>query len=295
MSVGTTLTINAGSTVNLNGGTLRFNTISGINRLSYSAGTIQLAGNRDFSTDTTISTLFPSQTIPSGKKLVIEGTTTIQIATELVDGGEFVSQGALSVGSTFAGYLKVLNGGKMVAAGNASIGSSVHGINVVSGAGSSWNIGSNLTIGSGDLTIQNQGLVYVGGAVNFTTAVASDEIILNGGTLRFSTYSDTSRITYTAGTIQIAGDHSIGTDATIAGFYGNLPTIPTGKQLTVEGTATIAASSQLTLSGGTLRRRDRADVAWQPHSQHATFAGKWPHAGLGGIDNRCNRRGPHAG
>ena len=63
---------------------------------------------------------------------------------------------------------------------------------------------------------------------------------------------DPSHITYTAGTIQIAGDHSIGTDATIAGFYGNSPTIPTGKQLTVEGIATIAASTQLTLTGGTL-------------------------------------------
>jgi len=238
--------------VNLSGGTLRFNTISGINRLAYTSGTIQLAGNRDFQNDATIATLFPSSTIPLGKKLSVEGTTAIQLATEMVDGGELVSQGALSVGSQFAGYLKVLNAGKVTAVGSAQIDKDATGINVVSGAGSTWTIGTDLTIATGDLTIQNQGLVYVGGAVNITSGVTAYEINLSGGTLRFTTYSNPSRITYTSGTIQIAGDHTIGTDSTIAGFYGSSPTIPTGKQLTVEGTATIAASSQLTLSGGTL-------------------------------------------
>ena len=64
------LTINSHGTVNLNGGTLRFNGFSraagGI--VNYTAGTVQLAGNRDFSSDTAIGTLFPSSTIPSGKK-----------------------------------------------------------------------------------------------------------------------------------------------------------------------------------------------------------------------------------
>ncbi|HVT27734.1 MAG TPA: PEP-CTERM sorting domain-containing protein [Lacipirellulaceae bacterium] len=246
------MSINGTSTVNLNGGTLRFDTITGPNRIVYTAGTIQLAGNRDFSTDTTVAALFPSSTISSGKKLFVEGTGTIQIATELVDGGEFDTQGDLNVGASFAGYLKVLNGGKVVATGNGSIGSSTHGINLVSGAGSNWSVGGNLTIGSGDLTITNQGILYVGGAVNFSTGVASDEINLNGGTLRFNTYSNTSRLEYTAGTIQMAGDRTIGADAAISGIFGSQPTIPNAKQLTVEGTATIAASSQLTLAGGTL-------------------------------------------
>ena len=253
--VGTTLSIASFSQVHLNGGTLRFNTVggsAGLNQLFYTAGTIQLGGNRDFANDTTLFGLFPGLTIPSGKKLVIEGNSAIQIATLTVDGGNFDSQGTLSVGSTFAGYLKVLNAGKVVAAGNASIGSSTTGINLVSGAGSTWTIGGNLTIGNGDLKIQNQGVVHVGGAVNFTSGVPSHEINLNGGTLRFSAYSDTSRLTYTAGTIQLSGDRSIGTDAIIANIYGNQPIIPTGKQLTVEGTATIPALSQLMLSGGTL-------------------------------------------
>jgi len=73
------LSINGTSAVNLNGGTLRFNTIGGtggLSRLNYTAGTIQLAGPRTFDTDVTIKTLFgATPTIPSGKSLVIEGST----------------------------------------------------------------------------------------------------------------------------------------------------------------------------------------------------------------------------
>lgn len=248
------LSINNASNVNLNGGTLRFNTVSGtggLSKLNFNSGTIQLAGNRDLN-DAAIQTLFPSHTIPLGRKLVVEGNTTMQIATEFVDGGELVSQGTFTVGATFPGYLKVLNAGKVVVVGSASIGAGASGVNNIDGAGSTWTIGGDLNIGSGDLTIQNQALLNVGGAINFTSGTAGDRIYLNGGTVRFNAYSNTSRLTYTAGTIQMSGDRSIGTDATIAAFYGSQPTIPTGKQLTVEGIATIAASSKLTLSGGTL-------------------------------------------
>ncbi|MDZ4659530.1 MAG: hypothetical protein SH868_18315 [Bythopirellula sp.] len=53
--VGTALSINGTSTVNLNGGTLRFATVTGLNRVTYTAGTVQLSGNRTLDTDSIVT------------------------------------------------------------------------------------------------------------------------------------------------------------------------------------------------------------------------------------------------
>lgn len=254
------LSIRSGSNVALNGGALRFNTVGGtggVSRIIYTAGTIQLAGNRTIGFDSTIDVLFPTSTISAGKMLTVEGNSSIQLAIETVSGGEFVTNGALTVGVTNTpGYLKVLDAGKVIVGGNASIAAGDHDVNQVSGAGSTWTIGGGLTIGASSLTIQNQGVVDVGGAISFSTGSINDVIFLDGGTLRFSSFSDPSRLAYTSGTIQLSGDRNLGADAAVLGMFGDflgaLPTIPTGKQLTVEGTAMIPAASLLTLSGGTL-------------------------------------------
>jgi hypothetical protein len=255
------LSINGSSNVNLNGGTLRFNTVGGsggVSRINYNAGTIQLAGNRDFLFDTVIPALFPGAftdvVVPSGKKLVIEGHTTVRGYLLLVDGGEFVSQGFLEVGASIhGGSLHVRNGGAVAAAGNSSIFALNPGENRVSGAGSTLTITGDLSVDGSDFTIENQGLVYVGG--NLSIPGSSNVVInVNGGTLRLNTQSGLvpGRLNYNSGTIQLSGTRSIGIDSTIAIVFGASPTIVTGKQLTVEGMATIDASKSLTLSGGTL-------------------------------------------
>ena len=96
--VGSALSINSFSTVTLNGGTLRFNTVSGLNRLTYSSGTIQLAGDRNIGTDATITTLFGAfPAIPTGKGLTVEGTATLSKPLT-IDGGAFKST-SLAVGA----------------------------------------------------------------------------------------------------------------------------------------------------------------------------------------------------
>ncbi len=75
---------------------------------------------------------------------------------------------------------------------------------------------------------------------------------LSRGTLRFNGYSraDGSTFNFHSGTIQLGGNRSIGTDTLIEEKFGPVPTITTGKGLTVEGTATLLTA--LTVDGGTL-------------------------------------------
>ena len=96
---GTSLTIGTLGNVNLNGGTLRFNTVTGINRLIFNSGTVQLAGNRIVggAGDPTISALFGGNpVIPSGKSLTVEGLANALTLT--IDGGRFRSLSTLNVG-----------------------------------------------------------------------------------------------------------------------------------------------------------------------------------------------------
>ncbi len=258
--VGTALGINSASTVNLNGGTLRFNTVGGaggLSRLNYTAGTIQLAGNREMLFDTTILAIYGSSpVIPTGKELIVEGTTTVhQDKTLSVNGGSFISQGLLTVGAmnSGSGTLLVSLAGTAQAKSGAVV--DQFGFVRVNGAGSSWNVTGNLNIASvtrGDLVIDNQGSVYVTGAL---TLGFSSHFTLNGGTIRFNGYSRTipsSLFFYPAGTVQLAGDRTIGGDAAIQDFFGAAPNIPTGKALVVEGTALLTSTTPVILSGGTL-------------------------------------------
>ncbi len=312
------LSIQSFSNVNLNGGTLRFNTVggtAGLNNLHFNAGTIQLAGNRNLGSDSVITTLYGSMpTISSGKGLTVEGIANIGAAiaeTVLVNGGRLTAQSLLRVGGAGNGVLQVTNGGTVVGTGNGlSIGGSAlgrtgsviisgagssmslqngvgvgavlggsggslvisdggslnsasaliggleattNGTATVTGPGSSWNLpDSPLSVGSigtGTLNIQNQALVHVGTDLFINP---NGTVNLDGGTLRFDTLSDSSnRLNFNYGTIQLAGNRGLGSDAVITRFFGVTPTITTGKGLTVEGTATI--STALTLIGGTFR------------------------------------------
>jgi T5SS/PEP-CTERM-associated repeat protein len=255
--VGTALSIGNSSNVNLNGGTLRFNTISGITRVNYTAGTLQLAGNRDILFDANLFDFYGApRVILAGKGLTVEGTTTIRQEKVLtVSGGAFTSQGLLTLGAPGfqSGDLIINNAGTVVAGANVSIDAS--GLASISGVGSSWSVGTDLLVSptgnGGYLEISNQADLYISN----TLSIGSGGVLtFDGGTIRFNGYSrnPNGAFTYTAGTVQLAANRTLGTDAAITDLFGAAPTIPTGKALVVEGTATLAGSSTVTLSGGTL-------------------------------------------
>lgn len=304
------LSINSSSSVNLSGGTLRFDTATGLNRVTFNSGTIRLAGNRVMEFDDAVTTLFPGRVISANKQLIIEGTSTLSNvftadggklevlgsqfrvgdtgwglgSLAVINGGSvivgnsaqtrvgssfgagadgavsvsgpnsFFNTGELLLGSNSGGSLTINAGGK-VQTTSALLGgiSSNVGTATVTGPGSSWTIASDLTIGgaggTSSVTIANQGLVHVGNHISIHNATGS--INLNGGTLRFNSIANINRLNYHSGTIQLAGNRDIGTDAVISSLYGGLAAIPTGKGLTVEGSSTL--SSVLSISGGTFK------------------------------------------
>jgi hypothetical protein len=101
------------------------------------------------------------------------------------------------------------------------------------------------------LTIQNQGTVYVG--TNLSIG-GLGTVNLNGGMLRFDGYNRAPDgvVNFTSGTVQVAADRTIDTDAAINDLFGPAPTIGVGKKLVVEGNATLTETAPLTLAGGTL-------------------------------------------
>jgi T5SS/PEP-CTERM-associated repeat protein len=259
--IGTDLSINSASSVNINGGTLRFNTVSGTGsflRINFNSGTLQLAGTRSIGTDPTIGGLFgfSNPIIAGPRKLAIEGNARIN--TELLlAGGKLTSNSVLEVGFNSPGIVDVFGGGvvERVSAVVGGPGSS-NGAVIVSDAGSMWKTSAEAIVGGfnqGVVNINPGGTVFVGTTLN-VGSLGEGIINLVGGTLRFNSYIQGSNGTfnYGSGTIQVAGDRTLGTDPTIAQFFGSSLVVPTGKGLTVEGTATIPASLPLSLSGGTL-------------------------------------------
>jgi fibronectin-binding autotransporter adhesin len=262
--VGTLLNIGSTSTINLNGGTLRFSTNNAsLNRLNYTAGTIQLAGNRTLDSDETVTFLYgpflappASITIAAGKGLKVEGNASQfqNNRTVTVNGGSLSSTNhTIGILTNGGGFVVVNNGGTVTTTANVTFGDVANsfGTATVSGAGSSWTIGAAATIGSGGvgtLSILDQALVHIGSTLSINSA---STVTLNGGTLRFNTISGLNRLTYTAGTIQLAGDRGVGVDATITTLYGASPILPTGKGLTVEGTATL--TKPVTINGGAFK------------------------------------------
>jgi len=88
VEVGETLHIPQG-TVNLSGGTLRFDGYDRTGTFNFNSGTIQLGDDRNVGTDVPIAELFGFEpTIPTGKGLTIENIATLTKAIT-VDGGTF--------------------------------------------------------------------------------------------------------------------------------------------------------------------------------------------------------------
>jgi T5SS/PEP-CTERM-associated repeat protein/autotransporter-associated beta strand protein len=154
VNVGETLYIPQG-TVNLSGGTLRFDGYNRTGTFNFNSGTIQLAGNRNVGTDVAIADLFGVEpTIPTGKGLTVEGTTTLTTAIT-VDGGTF-TVGRLVNPSNLQlnrGTLNVTNQALTIGAGGLF--------------GSTLDLASDVTMNI-SLGTQNQGLVTGDGQLGGT-------------------------------------------------------------------------------------------------------------------------------
>jgi T5SS/PEP-CTERM-associated repeat protein len=197
---GNLLAINSLSIVMLNGGTLRFNTATGLNRLVYTSGTIQLAGDRSLKTDSTITTLFgATPNITSGNGLTIEGTASIGVGgvspveNILVTGGRLKAS-SLRIGGDGNGVVQITSGGilelptgsgTLLAGGNDL---SKTGSIVVSGAGSTINsevhLGVGWIVGGGSMTIASGAAVncFAGGGISGPIGTASVTVTGAGST-----------------------------------------------------------------------------------------------------------------
>ena len=100
--VGTNLSIGDFGTVNLNGGTIRFD---GYNRapggtVNFTSGTVQVAGDRTIDSDPAITDLFGAQpTIGADKKLIVEGNATLSAAAPLTLAGGTLAASSLTMSS----------------------------------------------------------------------------------------------------------------------------------------------------------------------------------------------------
>ena len=182
----------------------------------------------------------------SDGKVIVDGATS-----------SFTSPLEINLGYGGRGNLQVTNGGTVTCADGRvkSYLSNKNSTATVNGTGSIWTITNNLTVeaatvDSNNVFIQNGGLVYVGNQLSIGD---TSYVNLDGGTLRFNSIEVSTllnRLNFNSGTIQLAGNRTIGSDPYISNYYGAAALVPAGKGLTVEGTATLA--STLTLDGGSL-------------------------------------------
>lgn len=112
LETGTTLDAQAGigvgtlGAINLDGGTLKFSTLTGAERVNFSAGTIHAYGNHTLGTDTSLTPIFDvAPVITSGRNLTVAGLATLNTRTT-IDGG-VLTVGSLNSGGTVA------NGGNL--------------------------------------------------------------------------------------------------------------------------------------------------------------------------------------
>lgn len=163
---------------------------------------------------------------------------------------------SLTVGGIADGTLTIEDGGA-VSSTAARLGTYAPGTVTVAGDGSTWTSSESLYVGGydsfsdgfdGTVNILPGASAYVEETLKIWE---SGELNLAGGTLRFDGYDRESSgtLNYLGGTVQLAGDRIIGMDDAVEDFFGTSPLIPTGKNLTVEGKATLLET--LTIDGGT--------------------------------------------
>lgn len=151
----------------------------------------------------------------------------------------------------FQGTASLTLSGGAINSVHATIGGATGGSGTVNvAAGATWTNSGNVVVGdqgAGKLSVQNQAVAFVGNDLSIGSLGA---VNLTGGTLRFNGYSRSGTLSYSAGTVQLAGNRAIGNDPAVQDFFGASPEISAGKALVVEGDASLATNASLALSGG---------------------------------------------
>ena len=263
------LWINSQSSVVVNGGTLQFATVDQPSRISFLSGTIHLEGTHNLGTSAAFNTLFVQNSaarVVSGKNLYVD-YAKVQVQKMDVDGGLFQTY-QLEVNNFATDAFRVINGGTVQSTyGYIGYGASgdpyVAGAALVRGPRSNWTtdvlvIGRDTTTSSpqqSTLDIDDAGLVDV----NTTVFLERNGIInLSGGTLRLSSLQNFAeplnaplkgKFNFNAGTLKFIGNRQVGADQTMIKMVGVAPTITSGKEIAIEGAATLFSS--VTVDGGT--------------------------------------------
>jgi T5SS/PEP-CTERM-associated repeat protein len=239
VNIANDLAINNSSNVTLNGGTLRFNTISGLNRLIWQSGTLRLAGFRAMDTDPTLAAVLGNpKTIANGKNLIIEGQThigTTSLQTVNVSNAQFTTLGELRLGINFGGNVLNITTGATVTNAAAVLGIGSFGAGTVNVSGSSWTTGP-LRVGEdgyGEVNITNGATVnstdvYIGVG---SSAPASKVVVSGIGS------------TWTADFLNLGN-----------GYLGShVLNIQTGGKVSLTTNLRISTNSAVNLNGGSLR------------------------------------------
>jgi hypothetical protein len=250
--VGDVLEITNGSILNLLGGTLRFNTSFGLHRLNFSAGTVQLAGDRNVGVDPAINTLFGAvPVIPTGKGLTIEEDATVSSVLYL-DGGTLRTDNLIVNGSLhFSGGLLELTGGIITGQTDLTVPTSgefrargVQSLRVTGAAGSTITATGNLTLGNAAAVngFGTQGTLRVGD--NSVTLLDANDVVFDS--LSLATLGDRDD----PGTLSAANGLTLDFGGNITGF-GTISTPNNiGKPLINNGHITgNSAAQMLTLPG----------------------------------------------
>lgn len=187
------------------------------------------------------------------------GHNTNTTSTALVTGAgsTWTSGTSITVGVNGAGELTIEDGG-LATSPIGSIGWSANatGQVVLRDAGSRWTVTDDLYVGGNaggqggfaSLTVHDGATVFVADRLKVW---GTGEINLFGGTLHIGGLDRVvgGEINYSSGTVRLTGDRFVGSEAAIAGFFGDSPAIALGKELAIDGQATL--QEVLTLDGGT--------------------------------------------
>ncbi len=205
-----------------------------------------------------------SVNISSGGSVTAIGITTIGSVTNSSwsgtlavagTGSNFTSTEETFVGNVANGWVDIDSGGAVVTdSGVLGNNTNVRGLLTLDDAGSSWTTTNHFTVGGsgwGEVTVGSGARLHVGTQLNINSH-ALTTFTLNGGAVRFNTLSDpANKLKLNTGTIQLAGNRDLATDAVVTRFFGVIPTLGPGRNLTIEGTATV--STGLSIQGGTLK------------------------------------------
>ena len=251
------------TTVNLSGGTLRFDQfVPAGGTFNYTAGTIQLKGNKTVGSSDAITSIFGTfANIPTGKGLTIEGVGNIQLDTN-INGGKF------AVKNNFGPAIS--NDGIGWSSGTPTVTVSADGDMVYENANlllSDSGVAATLHVtGNGStVTVSNDFHVGYSGAGHLQ--IDSGAAVTNNGNAFIAPSSNSSDATVTGqGSIW-----TIGGNLTVGNTVGGTLNIASGATVSVGSVLTVSSLSTVNIDGGTLRMVGLNSPAANFHYDYGTI------------------------